>query len=126
MKNTVVKLQEQLTEQKLIIESISEQNIKLKPLIEFIEGFESQEKLQKFLDLLKSSSVISFPQHETALVRWNLSPELQERVKVVAEASGRSEDSLIQEATEEEIRRLAKKHGIPLEEFSKKKQSSEE
>jgi len=120
LKNAIVKLQEQLTEQKLITETISEQNIKLKPLIEFIEGFESEEKLQRFLDLLRASSVITFPQHETTLVRWDCPEELKERLEAAAKETGMSEDYLIHAASKLYLKHLEKKHGIPREEPSKK------
>lgn len=121
LKNAIVHLQQQLTDQKLITDTISEQNAKLKPLMDFIDGFESQEKLQRFLDLLKSSSIISFPEKDTAMLRFDISEEQKELLKAAAIASGKSEDELIDEGVERHLRRLAEKHNIPLDEHSKKK-----
>jgi|GEM_PF-1080554 len=124
LKKAIIKLQGELSEQKLITDTLSEQNIKLKPLIEFVEGFESEEKVQKFLELLKSSSVVAFPQHGTTLVRLDSSAEIDEEIKALAEASGKSEDEIIQEATREGAKQLAAKHHIHIETPSKKKSNT--
>lgn len=123
LKTALTNLQSELTEQKLITDTLSQQNLKLKPLIEFAQSFDSEMKLQQFMTLLKDSSQIVFPQAHTALVRWECSPELQDLLKAAAEKEGVSEDDLVREATEERAKRLAKKHGFPIPRgLSKKKQ----
>lgn len=104
----IASLQEDLTTQKQITEAISQQNIKLKPLADFVAAFQSPEELQRFLDLLKSSSVVSFPEHNIGIVNWEISPELHQRLKTVAKAEGKTEDELIQAATKQEVERLEK------------------
>lgn len=121
LKKSLVHLQEQLTEQKLITETISEQNVKLKPLIEFAEGFESPEKLQKFMDLLTSSSTISFPEHDTVLVRRSISDEEDKVIKALAKASGKSEDEIVKEAIDKGIKLAEEEFNIRKEMTPKKK-----
>jgi len=67
LKNIVNKLQEDLTQQRMITDTISQENVrvkkeigKLEPLLEFINGFEDEKQLQLFMGLLKTSLVIDF------------------------------------------------------------------
>ena len=123
LKAALTSLQSQLTEQKLITDTISEQNVKLKPLIEWTEGFESQETLQRFLDLLKQSSVIGFPEAAMVMAKVDLDPDTANLLKAVAEKEGVSEDDLIHDAAIDSGIQLAKKHGVPIPKgLSKKRQ----
>jgi ribosome assembly protein YihI (activator of Der GTPase) len=68
LKSAINKLQEDLTQQKVITDTISEENVKVKkeieklhPLIDFVNELEENGQLQIFLDLLKTSETISFP-----------------------------------------------------------------
>jgi len=68
LKSAINKLQEDLMQQKVITDTISEENVKVKkeieklhPLIDFVNELEENGQLQIFLDLLKTSETISFP-----------------------------------------------------------------
>ena len=102
------------------IMELKDNQAKLAPLLDFVKGFETEEKLKRFLDLLKSSSVITFPQHETTLVRWDCEGELKERLEAAAKETGMSEDDLIHAASKLYLKHLEKKRVIPSEEPSKK------
>ena len=82
---------------------------KLKPLMGFINGFESEEKLKKFLDLLKEASVISFPEADTVLHRINISEEEKEKLTSAAETLGVSEDDFIKASVKAYIKHGKKK-----------------
>jgi integrase len=114
-------LRQQLDEKAEQVKRLEEKMQSLQPLIEFTQSFESEKKLQQFMTLLKDSSQIVFPQAKTAMVKLNFSPEESELLKTVAKKQGVSEDSLIHEATEEEVKRLAEKYKVRIpEELSKK------
>jgi site-specific recombinase XerD len=100
LKSAVTKLQEELTQQKLITETICQQNLKVKPLIDFIDGFESEEKLQRFLDLIKSSSEISFPESKTTLLRLDFSQERKQWLDEKARAQGKTVEEVLREIVE--------------------------
>jgi site-specific recombinase XerD len=100
LKSAVTKLQEELTQQKLITETICQQNLKVKPLIDFIDGFESAEKLETFLNLLKVSSEISFPEHETTLLRLDFSQERKKWLDEKARAQGKTVEEILRQIIE--------------------------
>jgi integrase len=95
MKNAINKLQQDLTEQKMITETVSEENIrikkkveKLQPLSEFIDGFKDPETLQLFLNLLKTSTAIRFPPDKGAFVKMDFEPEMHEKIDKIAKRKG--------------------------------------
>jgi integrase len=51
-----------------ILKETANQNEDLQPLLEFVDSFKSQDELQTFLDLLKTSSIIRFPEQKMTLV----------------------------------------------------------
>jgi integrase len=81
LKSAINKLQEELTQQKVITDTISEENVKVKkkieklnPLIDFVDQLEDFGQLQSFIELLKTSEVISFP-GRGAYVKMDLDDE---------------------------------------------------
>ena len=40
----------------------------LSPLVEFVNSFKSRDELERFLDVFKTSSVITFPEHSMRLI----------------------------------------------------------
>jgi len=103
LKNIVNKLQEDLTQQRMITDTISQENVrvkkeigKLQPLLEFINGFDDEKQLQLFMDLLKSSSAIDFPDKGT-FRRIDFPDELWQRITRFAKSKGISRQEAIDE-----------------------------
>lgn len=117
----IEELREQLAERNEELNVLRETAEKLQPLLSFINGFESEEKLQRFLDLLKSSSVISFPEADTVLHRMEVSDEEKEWLTRTAEELGISEDDVIKGAMSFYLKHLKKKQNTSEEKSSKKK-----
>lgn len=114
LKSAINKLQEDLTEQKVITETISEENVKVKkeieklqPLLDFIHGFEEMGTLQLFLDLLKTSPEINFGNKGTFL-KMKFPPELVENVNKLAKAKGISKQEAIDLTLDSGIESLKK------------------
>lgn len=106
----IEELRRQLNEKDGLLKELKENQLKLQPLLSFINGFESEEKLQKFLDLLKGSSVISFPQHDTVLHRLNISEEEKEKLTSAAEELGVSEDDFIKASVKAHLKKKPRRH----------------
>jgi integrase len=113
LKNAINKLQQDLTEQKMITETVSEENIrikkeveKLQPLSEFIEGFKDPETLQLFLNLLKTSTAIRFPPDKGTFAKVDFEPETYERIDKIAKRKGISKQEAINQIIDEGLRIL--------------------
>lgn len=94
LKSAINKLQEDLTQQRVITDTISEENVKVKkeieklhPLIDFVNELEENGQLQIFLDLLKTSETISFPE-KGSFRKVELPDELREKVDKLAKDKG--------------------------------------
>jgi hypothetical protein len=114
LKTVVNRLQEDLTQQRLITDTISQENVrvkkeigKLQPLLEFINGFQDEKQLQLFMELLKTSSRIDFPEKGT-FVKIDLSDELLEDLDKVAKRRGMSRQEAIDQLVDEGIEALSK------------------
>ncbi len=101
LKGAINSLQEQLTQQKVITDTISEENVKvkneiekLKPLTEFVNGLEESGQLQTFLDLLENREIISFPE-KGAFVRVDFPDGFKEKVEKFAKEKGISKKEAI-------------------------------
>ncbi len=124
LKGAINSLQEQLTQQKVITDTISEENVKVKkeiqrlePLLDFVSSFSDEEQLQLFLNLLKASDFIGFA-GKGAFARMDLSDKQMEKVRKVAKEKGISEQRVIEEAfhTGLEMRRKQEEAKSKLEE----------
>jgi hypothetical protein len=114
LKNVVNKLQEDLTQQKLITDTISQENVrvkkeigKLQPLLEFINSFQDEKQLQLFMELLKTSSRIDFPEKGT-FVKIDLSEELLEDIDKLAKRRRISRQETVDKLIDEGIEALKK------------------
>lgn len=101
LKSAINKLQEELTQQKVITDTISEENIKVKeqaerlqPLLEFVNDFADEEQLQLFLNLWKTSPAIKFPKKGT-FYRADFFDELWKKLTEFAERKGISKQKAI-------------------------------
>jgi integrase/ribosome assembly protein YihI (activator of Der GTPase) len=99
LKSAINRLQEELTQQRVITDTISEENVKVKkeikklnPLIDFVNRLEENGQLQIFLDLLENSEEIAFP--EGSFVRFDLPKEVSESVDRRAKEKGISKQEV--------------------------------
>jgi integrase len=116
LKNAIKGLQEELTQQKLITETISEENIKtkqkvekLQPLSDFIESFKDEETLRLFLNLLKNAERISLPQDEGTFAKIDFTPELSDKIDKVARKRKITRREAIDQLIDKGIKELEKK-----------------
>jgi hypothetical protein len=116
LKNAIKGLQEELTRQKLITETISEENIKtkqkverLQPLSDFIDSFKDEETLRLFLNLLKNAERISLPLDEGTFAKIDFPPELSEKIDEVVRKRKITRREAIDQLIDEGIKELEKK-----------------
>jgi len=106
-----IEIAEDLKKKNQQIEKLQDSLNRLKPLADL---FEDPATLQKFVDLVKSSSTIRFPEVKTTMVKVDMDPDTANLLKAVAEATGKNENDLLHEATLETVRKLAQKHNIKV------------
>jgi integrase len=110
LKKAIVGLQEQLSNQQLVTQTVSDEYTKtkqkLQPLLEFVEGFKDEETLQLFLDLLRKATSVSLPPDEGAFVKVDFPEELSERIDKLAKKKGITRQQAITYLTDEGIKAL--------------------
>jgi integrase len=106
LKNAINKLQGDLTDQKTITDVISEENQKirkqlenLQPILEFVNSFGSEERLQRFLDLWKKADDDRFQYYKDL---WNSRGKTRSSIGDVPEPAD------IQEELTKELERINK------------------
>jgi hypothetical protein len=110
LKKAIVGLQEQLSNQQLVTQTVSDEYTKtkqkLQPLLEFVEGFKDEETLQLFLDLLRKATSVSLPPDEGVFVKVDFPEELSERIDKLAKKKGITRQQAITYLTDEGIKAL--------------------
>jgi len=119
LKSAVNKLQEELTQQKLITDTISEENIRtkhelerLEPLVEFADLFETTEAFQGFLENLRMSFQVDSSGKQKMIVQLNMQiPELvrqkiTETVKIEGLSNLKAFEKAINEALQDSEKKL--------------------
>ena len=104
-------LRKELSDKTVEIKELRETVGKLKPLVDW---FEDPTALQKFVDLMKSTSIVSFPEADVNLVKVDLDPDTETVLKAVAEKEGVSVADLIHDESIDFAIELAKKRGVPI------------
>lgn len=119
LKSAVNNLQEELTQQKLITDTISEENIRtkhelgrLEPLVEFADLFETTEAFQGFLENLRRSFQVDSSGNQNMIVQLNMQvPELvrqkiTETVKIEGLSNLKAFEKVINEALQDSEKKL--------------------
>jgi len=109
LKSAINKLQEELTQQKAITETISEENIKVKqtlgklqPVIDFVNTFDSPENLKTILDFLKDDYMIKSEFDP----RLEFDPHIAKKLDEIAKKKGISQKEAFEELIKEDLQRM--------------------
>jgi integrase len=128
LKNAVNKLQEELTRQKLITDTISEENIrtkqelkKLQPLVEFVNSFDAPENLKTILNYLKDDYLDDYSDERFRPLKVEFSPYISKKLEEIAKTKGITQKEALAELIKEDLETMenADKKFKKLEERTK-------
>jgi integrase len=113
LESAVCKLQEELTEQKQITESISKENVrtkeelrKLQPLVEFINSFDAPENLKTILDFLKDDLLDEYPNEDLRPLKVEFSPYISKQLEQIAKTMGITETEALRQLVEDDLKTM--------------------
>ena len=130
LKSAINKLQEELTQQKVITETISEENIKtkqqlekLQPLVEFVNSFDTFENLKTILNYFKDDILENYPDGKFRPLKVEFSPYISKQIKEIAKTMGITEKEALKQLVENDLETMkkAEEKFKMLEERSKRK-----
>jgi integrase len=130
LKSAINKLQEELTQQKVITETISEENIKtkqqfekLQPLVELVNSFDTFENLKTILNYFKDDIVKNYPDEKFRPLKVEFSPYISKQIKEIAKTMGITEKEALKQLVENDLETMkkAEEKFKMLEERSKRK-----
>ena len=130
MKKAINTLQEELTQQRLITDTISEENIKIKqefqrlqPLVEFVNSFDAPENLKILLDYLKHDYSDDSSDDLLRPLKVEFSPYISKKLKEIAKTMGITEKEALRQLVEDNLETLEKAEAKfkKLDERSKRK-----
>jgi len=95
LKSAINKLQEELTQQKVITDTISEENIKtkqalekLQPVVDFVNSFDAPENLRTILEFLKDDYLDSYPDEKFRPLKSEFTPYVSKQLEEIAKTMG--------------------------------------
>jgi len=107
-KIAVNKLQEELTRQKLITDTISEENIrtkqeleKLQPLVEFVNSFDTPKNLKTILNYLKEDYMDEYSDERFRPLKVEFSPYMSKKLEEIAKTMGITQKEALAELVKE-------------------------
>ena len=110
LKSAINKLQEELTQQKTITETISEENVKIKkeferlqPLIDFVSSFDAPENLKTILNYLKDDYLDVASEGKLRPLKVEFSPYISKQIKEVAKTMGITEKEALKQLIESNL-----------------------
>ena len=113
LKSAVTKLQEELTQQKLITDTISEGNIKtkqqlekLQPLVEFVNSFDAPETLKAILEFLKEG--FSEDSEKLRPLKVEFSPHVSKKLEEIAKANNVTQKEALKQLVEQNLDTMKK------------------
>lgn len=130
LKSAVTNLQEELTRQRLITETMSEENIKtkqkldkLQPLVEFVNSFDAFENLKTILEFFKDDIIGKYPDETLRPTKGAFSPYISKQIAEIAKTMGITEKEALKQLFENDVEAMAKaeERFKRIEERSKRK-----
>jgi integrase len=110
LKNAVNRLQEDLTRQKLITDTISQENIrtkqelkKLQPLVEFVNSFDATEDLKIILNYLKEDLWDDYSDDRFRPLKVEFSPYISKKLEEIAKTMGITPKEALAELVKEDL-----------------------
>jgi hypothetical protein len=134
LKSAVNKLQEEVTYQKTILETISEENIKtkkqlgkLQPLVEFMNSFDPTEDLKKILNMLKDDYSDRSSEDKLRPLKVEFSSYISKRLEEFAKTMGITKKEALKQLVEGNLETMEKAEAKfkALEERSKRKRQTD-
>lgn len=132
LKSAIVSLQEDLDRQKLITETISGENIRIKkeleslhPVVEFVNSYDRPEQLKTILNFLRDDILESHTDSDKLRpLKVEFSPYMSEKLKDIAKRMGITEKEALKQLVENNLADLEKAESKfrKLEETSSRKQ----
>jgi HPt (histidine-containing phosphotransfer) domain-containing protein len=115
LQRVVSDLQEELTKQKLIIDSLSQENIKtkeklrkLEPFVEFVNSTDASENLKTLLNFFRMDILENYPDEKFRPLKGEFSPHISKRIKEVAKTIGVTEQEALEQMLEDDVELLEK------------------
>jgi len=115
LKDAITKLQEDLTRQKLITETISQENIKtkeqlekLQPLVEFVNSFDTHENLKTMLSFFKDDIFDEYPDERLRPIKGDFSPYIGLQLKEIAKTLGITEKEALKRLFADDVEAMEK------------------
>jgi integrase len=130
LKSAINKLQEELTQQKTITETISEENVKIKkeferlqPLIDFVNSFDAPENLKTILNYLKDDYLDDASKGKSHPLKVEFSPYISKQIKEIAKTMGTTEEEALKQLLNNDLEAIVKEEDKfkRLKERSKRK-----
>ena len=128
LQRVVSSLQEELTKQKLIMDSLSQENIKtkeklrnLEPFVEFVNNADASENLKMLLNSWRMDICEDYPDEVLRPLKIEFSPYMSKKIKEVAKTLGVSEPEALKQLLEDDVELVAK----ATEKFVKPKTKNE-
>ena len=110
LKNAINKLQEELTQQKLITDTISKENIRtkkelerLKPLVEFVNSFDAPENLKTILNYLKDDYLEEHHDDRFRPLKIEFSPYVSKKLEEIAKTMGITQKEALAQLVKEDL-----------------------
>jgi len=108
-------LQEELTKQKLIIDSLSQENIKtkeklrnLEPFVEFVNSTDASENLKTLLNFFRMDICTDYPDERLRPLKVEFSPYISKKIREVAKTMGVTEQEALKQMLEDDVELLDK------------------
>ena len=136
LKKAVTKLQEDLTLQQTITNTISKENLKIKheieriqPIVEFANRFNSVKEIKSLIHIIKTDPMIQSSPYDPNIV---FDETLEREMNEISEKEGITKDEALAKIAENDwakflegqkrMEKMAKKHGVPMKEEEYKEQ----
>jgi hypothetical protein len=110
LKSAINKLQEELTQQKLITNTISKENIRtkqelkrLQPLVEFVNSFHVPENLKTILNYLKEDYLDDYSDDRFRPLKVEFSPYVSKKLEEIAKTKGITKKEVLAELVKEDL-----------------------
>ena len=130
LKKDIVKLQEDLTQQRRITDTISEENLKIKheieriqPIVEFVNRFNSVKEIKSLLDIIQTDPVIQSSPYDPNIV---FDEALEQEMNEIAKKEGITKAQAMAKIAEnhwtkflegqKRMEKMAKDRGVPITE----------
>jgi hypothetical protein len=139
LKSDVVKLQEELTQQKRITDTIAEENLKIKqelgriqPVIDFVNTYNRENEHQKMLELVKAEAEFDQVPYDPKLRAYHFDETIEKQMNEISEKEGISKAEAMAKIADKhwanflendkKMMKHLKERGIPITEEDYKKQ----